>query len=252
MTERGDASAGRAGSTRSRRERGATLIEAAIALPVIMFLLFGTIEMGLLVRDYSSTNNGVRAGGRMSSVAGNDTTADQLTLARMAQETNGLSAGSIDYIIIWHASGPGTTVPAGCLSIANSLGTANTSSQGVSDGGTDAVGACNIYARPQSAGGAFARATAANSANYFGCTGPSDPLAGQRLDCRWPPRNRKAVISPRVLPTGTPESSRLTPDFVGIYMRVSHRSATGLLGGTVTVTDSSINLLEPSTFGVSS
>ena len=124
---------------------------------------------------------------------------------------------------------------------------------GVSDGGTDAVGACNIYILPQNPGGAFEMANGdlPNDPDYyFGCSGPSDGGAGHKVDCRWPAQNRRTVISPRVMPGGLPESSRLRPDYLGITVRVEHHYLSGILGATRDITDTSINLLEPSNFGV--
>jgi hypothetical protein len=189
----------------------------------------------------------------MASVAGNESQADQVVLARMAQEATALSDGELDYVIIWHAIGPGDPVPSACVTAAESSASANTTSIGVSDGGTDALGACNVYIRPQASGGAFDMASgeAANPPDYyFGCSGAGDPDAGHQLDCRWPAQNRTTVISPRVMPPGATEAQRLRPDYVGIYMRVSHNYLSGILGDVRTITDSSINLLEPSNFGV--
>jgi hypothetical protein len=246
---------GRSVASRRRPERGATIIETAIIAPLLFLLIFGIMETGGLVKAYSSASNAVRAGGRTAAVAGNDALADQMILARMATEGAGLGKDRIDYIIIWHSTGPGESVPAACRSIADSQTSASATSVGVSDGGTDAMGACNVYARPANPGAAFDMASgrASNPATfYFGCSGSSDPQAGSKVDCRWPPSHRKVVISPRVLPSGVSESSRLTPDYIGIYIKVTHRAYTGIISSTHTVTETTINLLEPSSFGVGS
>jgi hypothetical protein len=229
---------------RQHRQRGAAMVEAGLIFPLLMFFIFGIIEVGALLSTHSAAANSVRAGGRMASVQGNAAQADQMTLARMAQESVGIKNGSVQFIIIWEAAGPDSTVPANCLSAAEALSAANTTSQGV-------AGSCNIYARPQAAGGAFQMATTGVGGNppdyFFGCTGSGDPGAGHKVDCRWPPQDREVIISPRVLPSG---ATRLEPDFVGIYMRVEYRYLTGLLGSTRTINDNSITLIEPSNFGV--
>ena len=143
-------------------------------------------------------------------------------------------------LIIWHATGPGDTVPAACISAAGAATTPNTTSLGQT--GTKA---CNVYVRPAATGGAFqmAKGLAAQPASYyFGCTGPSDPAAGHKLDCNWAPKDRKVKISPR----GTPV---IKPDYVGVYIRAQHSYITGVLGNTLTVTDSGITLLEPDSYG---
>lgn len=239
--------------SRERPESGAVIFEAALILPLLFFLIFGIIEVGGLIKSYSTTANSVRTGGRMASVAGNESLADQMVLSRMSQEAAGFNPDEIEWIILWNASGPDATVPAACVTAANSSTTFNTTSVGVSDGGTGALGACNVYIRPQASGGAFdmANGDAANPASYyFGCSGPSDPDESHSVDCRWPAQNRRTVISPRVLPSGTPETSRLRPDYLGVTVRVQHTYLSGILGSSRTIEDTSINLLEPTNFGV--
>ena len=38
---------------------------------------------------------------------------------------------------------------------------------------------------------------------------------------------------------------QVPPDYVGVYVRLEHGYVTGVLGDSVTITDGSINLLEP-------
>lgn len=226
-------------------ERGAVSVEAALILPILFLIIFGTIEIGGAVKSYSSVANGVRAGGRMASVAGNDSMADQMILERLAQESAGIGTGEIEYVVIWHASGPGTSVPGPCL---RTVPTGpNQSSQGLTVSG--APGSCNIYFLPQAPGGAFdmAKGLAARPASYyFGCSGALDPLASQKVDCFWPGKNRKITSTPRGV---TPVQ---TPDFAGVYVRASHPYYTGVLGPTLTITDAGINLLEPQGYSLSS
>lgn len=229
-------------------ERGAVVMEAIFVIPLLFLLIFGVIEGGGLLKTYSTAANAVRAGGRMASVQGSSATADQMSILRMAQESSALPDDSIEYLIIWHAAPGDDEVPAGCVTAAAG-GSPNTSSIGVqwtdgSDGGS-----CNVYRRPQASGGAFDMA-AGRAANpdpmyYFGCTGPADPDASRKVDCRWPTNARRTVIAPRNFGTGEPQ-----PDRVGIYMRIDHRYLTGIVGTSRTITDQSITLLEPDSFGV--
>ncbi len=235
--------------SRACDDRGAIVVEAAIVLPLLFMLVFGILEIGSALKSYSGAANAVRAGGRMASVAGNNADADRMIMERVAREATGISKGQIEYVVIWHASSTGEQPPSGCLPAAQ--GSPNSSSAGVSDGGTDAIGACNIYHRPADPGGAFDMATgdAANPpAFYFGCTGGSDPLAGNKVDCNWPGKNRKTTITPRcfVSPCPTP----IQPDYVGVYIKAEHVYITGVLGDSLTITDGSINLLEPQGYAV--
>jgi Flp pilus assembly pilin Flp len=228
------------GRRRRRDEHGATLVEAAVILPVLFTLVFGVMEVGGALKANSSAANAVRSGARMASVAGNEGLADQQVLARMAQESAGFGKGEIEYIVIWHASSPSDTVPNACKP--SNPTTPNLASVGVSDGGktVNAVGACNVYIQPDMAGGAFDMATgqaAQPIAYYFGCTGDSDPTASHKVDCKWAPTNRRVVAAPR--PTINP------PDYLGGYLQAKHDYYTGILGQTLTVTDSGVTLLEP-------
>jgi hypothetical protein len=173
-----------------------------------------------------------------------------MIMERVAREATGISKGEIEYVVVWHASATGETPPAACRPAVQ--GSPNTTSVGVSDGGVDSLGACNIYHRPAEPGGAFDMASgraAQPAAFYFGCTGGSDPLASNKVDCNWPGKNRRTTITPRGV---TPPSGQTgLPDYVGVYIRAEHGYVTGVLGDTVTITDGSINLLEPQGYSVS-
>jgi hypothetical protein len=233
----------------ARGDRGAVAVEAAIILPLLFLLIFGMLEIGSALKSYSGASNAVRAGGRMASVAANDADADQQILERMAGEATGISAGEIQYIVIWHASANGERPPPACLPAAQ--GAPNTSSVGVSDGGpaVNAVGACNIYHRPADTGGAFDLATGKGpnpAAFYFGCSSPAQGTT--KLDCNWPGRDRKVTVTPRTAPT--PPSGQRSPDYLGVYIKAEHDYVTGVLGDTLTITDASVNLLEPQGYSV--
>lgn len=226
-------------------DRGAALVEAAIALPVCVLLFFGMIAAGSMMKVHSSVANAVRAGGRMASVAGADPMTDRIALTRIAQEAGGIQPDPIQVLVIWHASGPGATVPVACVPTVHDA--PNLASIGVSDGGIDAMGACNVYVRPGDPGGAFdmALGQASQPADYyFGCEGALDPLASHKLDCNWPGKNRRTLTTPR-----TAVGPVVPPDFVGVYLRVDHHLGERLFGA-LTITDSAVNLIEPRGYGL--
>jgi hypothetical protein len=226
------------------RDRGAALVEAAIALPVCVLLFFGMIAAGSMMKLHSSVANAVRSGGRMASVAGADPMSDKIVLARMAQEAGAIAPDPIEYLVIWHASGPGSAIPPACVPATHA--TPNVVSMGVSDGGIDAVGACNIYVRPADPGGAFDMAldrAGHPSSYYFGCEGTLDPQAAHKVDCRWPGKDRRAVTTARAA-----VGPVVPPDFVGVHLRVDHHLGERLFGA-LTITDSVVNLIEPRGYG---
>jgi hypothetical protein len=226
-------------------DRGAALLETAVVLPILLFVLFGIMEIGGSLKTYSATAGAVHAAGRVAAIAGADPMSDSSALTRVVQEVSG--EGLVELVVVWHASGPSDPVPPAC--VPSPPFTVSTSSTGVSDSGTDAVGACNVYVLPAATGGAFAMAggTAPHPASYyFGCQGASDPAAGTKVDCKWPGKNRRAVTSPRNT-TGTPHPT----DFVGVYLRVRHSYYTTMFGSTLTITDRAISLIEPQGYDTS-
>lgn len=227
-------------------ERGAALVEATIVLPVLMFLLFAVIELGGLLRSYSGAASAVRVGGRSASLAGSDPMADQRILEAVARQAGTMDEDEIDLVVIWHAAGPGDPVPAACLTAQPAV--PNTSSVGSKGTAPKGVGACNVYVQPDANGGAFdmvAGTAGQPSEHYFGCSGTNDPEAFHKLDCNWPATTRQVLTSPRG--SSTPTST----DFVGVYVRARHRYYTGALGTGVTLTDSSITLIEPQGYELS-
>jgi hypothetical protein len=50
------------------RERGAALVELAIAFPILMLIVFGVVEFGVVYNDYISLRDGVRQAAREGSV----------------------------------------------------------------------------------------------------------------------------------------------------------------------------------------
>ena len=65
-----------AGFRRMRSERGVELIEFAISLPVLLFVLTAILDFGFLFQRYEVVTNAAREGSRVKSVASASTTAD--------------------------------------------------------------------------------------------------------------------------------------------------------------------------------
>jgi Flp pilus assembly protein TadG len=57
-------------------QRGATLVEAAIILPVLILTIVGLLELGLVFKDFLGVSFAAREGARVGSLAGNDIDAD--------------------------------------------------------------------------------------------------------------------------------------------------------------------------------
>lgn len=76
-------------------DRGATLVEAALVLPIFFLLVFGLLEFGFGFKDWLSINHAAREGARVLVAAADDVRADQLALAALEK---GLVGGMKDHI----------------------------------------------------------------------------------------------------------------------------------------------------------
>ena len=64
---------GQTPSRRAKRRRGQSMVELALALPVLLLLLLGTIDIGRVFIDYIEMRNGAFEGARYGSVIPTDT-----------------------------------------------------------------------------------------------------------------------------------------------------------------------------------
>jgi Flp pilus assembly protein TadG len=186
------------------------LVEAAATATVFFTLLFGVLEGGFLVSDYLATTSGTRAATRVATTKGNDADADYAILRQIKRETSAMPASNIQKIIVFKATGPGAAVPSACLTAALHVGVTNS--------GTNTY--CNVYDRTD--------LTAVKT--LFGCT-TSYPTY---YDCGWDPKTRKVAVSAGV-----------TPDYVGIYLKVTHPAITGLFMKNYTFASTVVYPIEP-------
>lgn len=73
------------------RRRGVTTVELAMVAPLLIFLLFGIIEFGLMVKDLVGVNQAAREGARSAAVGATPTTLD----ARIAGAAPTINAGNL-------------------------------------------------------------------------------------------------------------------------------------------------------------
>jgi hypothetical protein len=86
-------------------DRGATLVEAAIVLPVFFLLIFGLLEFGFGFKDWLSINHAAREGARVSVAAADDIRADQLALEAFEEGLVASMIDSVEYVEIGNADG---------------------------------------------------------------------------------------------------------------------------------------------------
>jgi len=94
---------------RRRRERGATLVEAAIVFPLLFLAIFAVVEFGLAFKDWLTVNHGAREGARAGATFGNHVAADYLILKEVGAHLE-MAAIPVERVRIYNAdTGVGTT-----------------------------------------------------------------------------------------------------------------------------------------------
>ena len=98
---------------RARDERGATLVEAAIILPVVVLIVFGIIEFGLAFKDSLTVSSATRAGARTASAEPRQPTFNSDTAKAVARAVSALPSGSVEQLWIYKANVDGDPVDGG-------------------------------------------------------------------------------------------------------------------------------------------
>lgn len=75
---------GRESSSRRARSKGATIVEAAIVLPVMILVVIGTMEIGMAFKDFLTVGAMSREGARVAALAGKNAQADCAVLIGVA------------------------------------------------------------------------------------------------------------------------------------------------------------------------
>ena len=199
--------------TRGLRERGAVLVEAAILTPVVLALVFGTMEMGYAFYGKLTVNHMSVAGARAASGGANDVLSDYNMLQAVKSAATGMSNNDISLIVVYRATGPGDRVPDNCLiaSVAN----------------TALVRGCNRYTS----------ADLSLASTQFGCIGPPGPTI--KNDNNWCPTTRKTAL--------LADAGNGPPDYVGVYVKGVHHNLFGVFGPSFTFTSDTVIKIEPRT-----
>ena len=91
---------------RSRSERGAVLVEAAISLPLLLLVVLGIIDFGRLFQRYEVLTNAAREGARVAVLPGGYSETDVQDRVRQY-----LAAGGLDPALATPVVPPATPVP---------------------------------------------------------------------------------------------------------------------------------------------
>ena len=146
---------------RRRAERGASLVEVGLILPVLILLAIGLSEVGFLVVDYLTVSNAAREGARTGAAAADfsqgGVDADDFILEAVEEAACNLRFGSLERVLIFKANPVGDPTvgfvneysPLGALNCGSSLNSlscdngcpwAASGRDRVPDGGIDVLG----------------------------------------------------------------------------------------------------------------
>jgi Flp pilus assembly protein TadG len=98
---------------RARDERGASLVEAAIILPVLVLIVFGIIEFALAFKDSLTVSSATRAGARTASAEPRRPTFHADTADAVARAVSALPAGAVEQLWIYKADAAGDPIDGG-------------------------------------------------------------------------------------------------------------------------------------------
>ena len=187
---------------------GGVLVELALVLPLLTFLVLGIFEFGIAFRERSNLSGALRSAARIDTTNGTARNSDYLALqsfyAQMAQAKN----MTVNKVVIYKTtSATGDPLDPTCF-------TSSTPS---------AANLCNVYTWAQ------ITSMGSDSLVHFG---PDTASCALSWDLNWCPLLRKDKQSD-------------PPDFVGVYANVTYKSSTGLMPSTVTFTDRAISRIDP-------
>ncbi len=187
---------------------GGVLVELALVLPLLTFLVLGIFEFGIAFRERSNLSGALRSAARTNTTNGTARNSDYLALqsfyAQMAQAKN----ITVNKVVIYKTtSATGDPLDPTCFTSAT----------------PSASNFCNVYTWAQ------ITSMGSDSLVHFG---PSTTTCALSWDLNWCPLVRKDKQSD-------------PPDFVGVYADVTYKSSTGLMPSTVTFTDRTVSRIDP-------
>lgn len=150
--------------TSGRHDRGATLVEFALVLPILMLLAFGTVEAGLAWVTNNRVEGAASTAARIGASSGSVNLADTNILVSLRSSLPAEALANLDRVVIFAPADDDGAVPSGCI---KPVGSTNETGQ---------TAACNTY----------------TGATVRGATAATD--LGARDDY-WHPSTRKDQLS---------------------------------------------------------
>lgn len=190
-------------------ERGAVAVEAALVTPILLILIFGIIEIALLMRDHVALTSATRVGGRTAS-------------ANPGAGPGGVNEGG-DCV----APCSPTNAPMFAQLAANAIQRAGTALP------KDSIQELWIYK--------------ANNKGYPGAANSTSMACGTScVKYKWNPAKDQFRYFSGSWPSATVNAcANNSPDAVGIHMVVKHSFVTGFLGDHLMLEDHAVFAFEP-------
>jgi Flp pilus assembly protein TadG len=187
---------------------GATLVEMALLVPVLILLVAGTLDLGLAWRSGIAAATATRAGARVGSSLGNDNQADVsiLTTLKASLSSAGLLS-AVTWVIIYQSTDTSGALPAACLA-------------GTASSGCVRVSGANFRAMLDTY-------TSSQFTTYFntnGCLKVASPA-------NWCPTSRNTI--------------QYTADYLGVYVQLSRSYVFPQMGSALTIKRNAVMRLEP-------
>ena len=88
---------------RLKHDRGAVLVEAAIAIPLLLFVILGSLEFGIAWETKSSTTNGMRSGLLRAATLADQPQTDLRVLQSIIGEVGAEDSENISWVVIFNA-----------------------------------------------------------------------------------------------------------------------------------------------------
>lgn len=201
----------RLGLRRMGGDGGTALIESCLVMPLLVGLLAGVIDFGMLYRQHSTLVSSLHLAARAATNAGAARSADFLALRSFNASFATLRNITLTKVVIYKTVAEGSSQP-----VNSTCFTAATPPSG---------GYCNIYTASQ------LQSLGSDHTVHFGPTAFS--CGSSAWDRYWCPVNRIDQVDSN-------------PDWLGIYVQVHYRSMTGLwLAGGLPLKDRVVMRLEP-------
>ena len=196
---------------RCRGDQGSALIETTLAVPIVVVIVTGIVDFGVLYQRATIAYGATQAAVRTAASSGAARAADYLALRSFTTAFTSATGVTLKKIVIFKPQAEGSSSP-----ISTTCFTSDTPSTS---------GKCNVYS------GAAAAAIGTSYTTHFGPDGSS--CGSTAWDRNWCPLTR---LDQPDTPT----------DWLGVYVELSYQSVTGFwLRSGFSFTDRAVMRIEP-------